>query len=222
MAKVGVCLSGCGFMDGAEIFESVATVYHLEQAGAEVLAVAPDIDQAHVVNHLTGAVMEGETRNVLVEAARIMRGNIKDIAGVAAADMDALIFPGGFGAAKNLSTYAFDGVNCEVHKEVNRLVRDILAANKPLGVICIAPAMLAKILEGSGIRAKLTIGDDTQTAQDIQDMGTTHVACGVTRHITDEENKIVSTPAYMLAQKIGETWGGIAGLVKEVLALIDD
>jgi enhancing lycopene biosynthesis protein 2 len=221
MAKVGVCLSGCGFLDGAEIFESVATLYSLEQAGAEILALAPDIDQMHVVNHLTGEVMDGEGRNVLVEAARIVRGEIKDIAEVTAEDMDALIFPGGYGAAKNLSTYAFEGPNCQVNEEVHRLVREIIAANKPLGVICIAPAMLAKVLEGTGVNTQLTIGNDRQTAQDIEEMGTTHVACSVTKHITDRENKIVSTPAYMLATKIGETWVGIEGLVNEVLALIN-
>ncbi len=221
MSKVGVCLSGCGFLDGAEIFESVATLYHLERAGADILAMAPDIDQAQVVNHITGEAVEGATRNVLEEAARIVRGDIRDIAEVMAEDMDALIFPGGFGVAKNLSTFAFDGPGCQVNDEVHRLVREIIAANKPLGVICIAPAMLAKVLEGTGVNTKLTIGNDPQTAQAIEEMGTTHVACGVTKHITDRENKIVSTPAYMLATKIGETWVGIEGLVNEVLALID-
>ena len=221
MSKVGVCLAGCGFLDGAEIFESVATLYHLERAGADILAMAPDIDQAQVVNHITGEAVEGATRNVLEEAARIVRGDIRDIAEVMAEDMDALIFPGGFGVAKNLSTFAFDGPACQVNDEVHRLVREIIAANKPLGAICIAPAMLAKVLEGTGVNTKLTIGNDPQTAQAIEEMGTTHVACGVTKHITDRENKIVSTPAYMLATKIGETWVGIEGLVNEVLALID-
>ncbi|UCD38086.1 MAG: isoprenoid biosynthesis glyoxalase ElbB [Fidelibacterota bacterium] len=221
MPTVGVCLAGCGFLDGAEIFESVATLYNLEKAGADIVAMAPDIDQAHVVNHVTGDVMEGESRNVLVEAARIVRGDIKDIADVSAEDIDALIFPGGYGVAKNLSTYAFERFNCQVNDEVDRLVRETIAANKPLGVICIAPAMLAKVLEGLGVNTQVTIGNDPQTAQDIEDMGTTHVTCSVTKHITDKENKIVSTPAYMLANKIGETWVGIEGLVNEVLALID-
>ncbi len=219
MPTIGVCLSGSGVYDGAEIFEAVATLYHLDQAGAEYLAMAPNIQQAHVINHATGEEMPAESRNVLVEAARIVRGEIKDIADLDAGDMDGLIFPGGFGAAKNLSTYAFDGVNCTVNQEVNRLAREILAAGKPLGAICIAPAMLAKILEGSGIDTRLTIGSDSKTAQDIESMGTTHVVCGVTEHVTDRENKIVSTPAYMLANRIGETWEGIGGLVKEVLDL---
>lgn len=221
MPTVGVCLSGCGFLDGAEIIESVATLYHLEHAGATILAMAPNVDQAHVVDHRSGEEMAGESRNVLVEAARIVRGDIKDIAEVGAEDMDALIFPGGYGVAKNLSTYAFDGAECQVNEEVHQLVREMIAANKPVGAICIAPAMLAKILEGSGVNTQLTIGNDSNTARDIEEMGTTHVACSVTKHITDRENKIVSTPAYMLAGKIGETWVGIEGLVNEVLALID-
>ncbi len=221
MPTVGVCLSGCGYLDGAEIFESVATLYHLERGGADIMAMAPDVDQHHVVNHITGEEMVGEQRNVLMEASRIVRGDIRDMAEVKAEDLDALIFPGGFGAAKNLSTYAFDGIGCQVNSEAYRLAREIIAANKPLGVICIAPAMLAKILEGMGVNTQLTIGNDRQTAQNIEEMGTTHVACSVTKHITDKENKIVSTPAYMLATKIGEAWVGIEGLVNEVLALIE-
>ncbi len=221
MPTVGVCLSGCGFLDGAEIFESVATLYHLEQAGVQVLATAPNVEQAHVINHLTGDAVEGARRNVLEEAARIVRGKISDITEVSAEDMDALIFPGGYGVAKNLSTFAVDGANCVVNEEVYRLIREIIAANKPLGAICIAPAMLAKVLEGTGVNTRLTIGNDVKTAQAIEEMGTTHIACGVTKHLTDRENKIVSTPAYMLASKIGETWIGIEGLVKEVLELID-
>ena len=220
MPTIGVCLSGSGVYDGAESYESVATLYHLEQAGAQYLALAPDINQAHVINHATGEEMPGETRNVMVEAARIVRGQINDIAKFGADDMDALIFPGGFGAAKNLSTYAFDGAGCTVNPEVQRLVREMLAAHKPIGAICIAPAMLAKVLEGSGVNTKLTIGNDPQTARDIEQMGTTHVACGVTSHIVDRDNKIVSTPAYMLADRISEAWAGIEGLVKEVLNLI--
>ncbi len=221
MPTIGVCLSGSGVYDGAEIYESVATLYHLEQAGAQYLALAPDINQAHVINHATGEEMPGETRNVMVEAARIVRGQINDIAKFGADDMDALIFPGGFGAAKNLSTYAFDGAGCTVNPEVQRLVREMLAAHKPIGAICIAPAMLAKVLEGSGVHTRLTIGNDPQTARDIEQMGTSHVDCGVTSHIVDRDNKIVSTPAYMLADRIGEAWAGIEGLVKEVLELIE-
>lgn len=220
MPKVGVCLSGCGFLDGAEIFESVATLYNLEKAGAQIVAMAPNVTQAHVINHLTSEVMEGEQRNVLVEAARIMRGNITDMANVNANDLDALIFPGGFGAAKNLSTYAFKGADAEVNPDVLRLTRDMVKAGKPLGVICIAPAMMAKILEGIGVRSKLTIGNDAATADHIEAMGSTHEVCPVREYVVDRENKIVSTPAYMLAEKIDDAWTGIAGLVNEVLGLL--
>lgn len=220
MPKVGVCLSGCGFLDGAEIFESVATLYNLEKAGAQIVAMAPNVPQAHVINHLTSEVMEGEQRNVLVEAARIMRGNITDMANVNANDLDALIFPGGFGAAKNLSTYAFKGADAEVNPDVLRLTRDMVKAGKPLGVICIAPAMMAKILEGIGVRSKLTIGNDAATADHIEAMGSTHEVCPVREYVVDRENKIVSTPAYMLAEKIDDAWTGIAGLVNEVLGLL--
>lgn len=220
MPKVGVCLSGCGFQDGAEIFESVATLYNLEKAGAQIVAMAPNVTQAHVINHLTSEVMEGEQRNVLVEAARIMRGNITDMANVNASDLDALIFPGGFGAAKNLSTYAFKGADAEVNPDVLRLTRDMVKAGKPLGVICIAPAMMAKILEGIGVRSKLTIGNDAATADHIEAMGSTHEVCPVREYVVDRENKIVSTPAYMLAEKIDDAWTGIAGLVNEVLGLL--
>lgn len=220
MPKVGVCLSGCGFLDGAEIFESVATLYNLEKAGAQIVAMAPNVPQAHVINHLTSEVMEGEQRNVLVEAARIMRGNITDMANVNASDLDALIFPGGFGAVKNLSTYAFKGTDAEVNPDVLRLARDMVKAGKPLGVICIAPAMMAKILEGVGVRGKLTIGNDAATADDIEAMGSKHEVCPVKEYVVDRENKIVSTPAYMLAEKIDDAWTGIAGLVNEVLGLL--
>ncbi len=220
MPKVGVCLSGCGFLDGAEIFESVATLYNLEKSGAQIVAMAPNVNQAHVINHLTNEVMVGEQRNVLVESARIMRGNITDMASVNASDLDALIFPGGFGAAKNLSSYAFKGVDAEVNPEVLRLARDMVEAGKPIGVICIAPAMMAKILEGIGVHSKLTVGNDAATADHIEAMGSTHEECPVKEYVVDRENKIVSTPAYMLAEKIDDAWTGIAGLVNEVLGLV--
>lgn len=220
MSTIGVCLAGCGFLDGAEIFESVATLYHIENSGANYLAMAPDVDQAHVVNHLTGEVMAGEQRNVLIEAARIVRGNITDVVEVNPDDLDALILPGGFGAAKNLSTYAFDGAECTVNEDVAKLVRAMIDAGKPVGAICIAPATLAKILEGGAISPKLTIGNDAATARDIDAMGSRHINCVVTDFVTDTENRIVTTPAYMLAEKIGDAWTGIGGLVEEILEMV--
>ena len=146
MAKVGVLLSGCGVFDGSEIHEAVLTLLTLDRAGAEIVCMAPNMDQAHVINHLTQEVMN-EKRNVLVESARIARGEIKDLQEVQAPDIDALIIPGGFGAAKNLSDFAFKGTAATVHPEVERLLNDMVAAGKPVGAICIAPGDLD---QGSG------------------------------------------------------------------------
>ncbi len=217
MPKIGVVLSGCGVMDGAEIHESVLTLLALSQAGAEAVCMAPDADQHHVINHLTGKEVN-EKRNVLVESARIARGKIKDVKAVRAADIDALIFPGGYGAAKNLCTFAFDGPDCKVHPEVARLAQEVHKAGKPIGAICIAPALMAKIFQGDAVR--LTLGTDAETAGAVKKMGQQHVDCGVRETCVDKDKKIVSTPAYMLAQNIGEAYEGIRKLVTEVLNLI--
>ncbi|NOZ74344.1 MAG: isoprenoid biosynthesis glyoxalase ElbB [FCB group bacterium] len=221
MPKVGVVLSGCGVYDGAEIHETVITMLALDRAGAEMELMAPNIDQLHVINHLTGEEAEGESRNVLVEAARIARGNIRDIAEVKSDDLDALIFPGGFGVAKNLCDYAMTGAECSVNPDVERLAREIHAAGKPIGVMCIAPAMMAKILGSQGEAVDLTIGSDEKTAADIDSMGAHHVVCPVREMVIDQERKVVSTPAYMEAQHISEAAEGIEKLVVEVLRLID-
>lgn len=193
MAKVGVVLSGCGVYDGSEIHESVLTLYFLDKLGATALIMAPDVDQVHVVNHLTGKVSEGERRNVLAEAARIARGNIKDIKNVRAAEIDALIFPGGYGAAKNLCSFAFDGVNCKVNEDVARLTKEVYALGKPIGAICIAPAMMAKIF-GEATPVELTIGTDKETADAINTMGGRHVSCTANNIVIDSKNRVVSTP----------------------------
>ena len=143
MKKIGVVLSGCGVFDGAEIHESVITLLAIDRAGAQAVCMAPNVDQMHVINHLTGEEAQGESRNVLVEAARIARGEIKDISTVKADDIDALVFPGGFGAAKNLSSFAVNGENCNVNPEVMRLVKEFAAKQKPQAALCIAPAMMA-------------------------------------------------------------------------------
>ena len=142
--KIGVILSGCGVYDGSELNETVITLLAIDRAGAEAVCMAPNIEQMHVINHLSGEPTEGETRNVLVESARIARGNIKDTATVTAADFDALILPGGFGAAKNLCDFAVKGPDCNVNPDVSRLVKETVVAKKPLAAICIAPALLAK------------------------------------------------------------------------------
>jgi enhancing lycopene biosynthesis protein 2 len=216
MSRVGVVLSGCGVNDGSEIHEAVITMLELDKAGAEMVLMAPNIDQMHVVNHYTGTEMD-EYRNVLMESARIARGDIKDMAEVSSSDVDALIFPGGFGVAKNLSDYAMAGAECSVNPDVMRLTKEVHEDKKPIGVICIAPAMMAKIL---GDETEMTIGFDEQTAKDINTMGAKHVSCPVEDIVVDLEKKVVSTPAYMEAKCIKETAEGISKLVVEVLSMV--
>ena len=220
MPKVGVVLSGCGVNDGAEIHESVITMLFLDRAGAEMVLMAPNIDQLHVINHATGEEIEGESRNVLVESARIARGEIKDIVDVTSEDIGALIFPGGFGVAKNLCDYAMAGADCSVNPDVFRLVSEVHSAEKPIGVICISPAMMGKVMEKMGEKVSLTIGNDEQTANDLTTMGAKHVTCPVQEIVVDKDKKVVSTPAYMLAGRISEAADGIEKLVKEVIDLI--
>lgn len=217
MPKIGVVLSGCGFLDGSEIHESVLTLLALSKRGAEAVCMAPDIAQHHVIDHISGKEMK-EKRNVLTEAARISRGNIKDIKTVKASDIDALIFPGGYGAAKNLSTFAFDGADCKVHEDVAKLAVEVHKAGKPIGAICISPAMIAKIFEKGHL--KLTIGNEKEPAQAIESLGNSHVDCAVREICIDQKNKIVSTPAYMLARNIAEAAEGIDKLVAEVLRMV--
>ncbi|MFZ3284594.1 isoprenoid biosynthesis glyoxalase ElbB [Pseudomonas sp.] len=213
--KVAVILSGSGVYDGAEIHESVITLLRLDQRGAQVQCFAPNIAQLHVINHLTGEEMP-ESRNVLVESARIARGNIKDIREADVDDFDALIVPGGFGAAKNLSNFAVEGAGCSVQPEVLALAEAFAEAGKPVGLMCISPALAAKIY-GPGVTC--TIGNDTDTATAMNKMGATHEDCAVTDIIEDKARKLVTTPAYMLAQNISEAASGINKLVDRVLEL---
>ncbi|MCG8311671.1 MAG: isoprenoid biosynthesis glyoxalase ElbB [Pseudomonadales bacterium] len=213
--KVAVILAGCGVYDGSEIYESTLTLLALDQAGVAYQCMAPNIDQMHVINHLTGEE-SGETRNVLVEAARLARGNIIDLAQANADDYDALIIPGGFGAAKNLSTFAVDGTSMKVNADVVALVKATHEQGKPVGLICIAPAM-SPLLFGEGVEC--TIGNDADTAAAINALGGSHQECPVDECIVDNAKKVVTTPAYMLAGSISEAASGINKLVKEVLAL---
>lgn len=215
--KVGVILSGCGVYDGAEIHESVVTLLALDRHGAEAVICAPNAPQMHVVNHLTGEVAEGETRNVLVESARVARGAIRDVADVAAAELDALILPGGFGAAKNLCDFAVAGPECSVHPQVARLVREVHAQGKPVAAVCIAPALVARLLGEES--PELTIGTDADTASALESMGAKHVACPVREIVVDERRKLISTPAYMLAGRISETADGIERTVAKLLEM---
>lgn len=210
-------LSGCGVFDGAEIHESVLTLLFLDRAGAEALCMAPDVDQFHVINHLTHQETQ-EKRNVLVESARIARGNIRDVAMVSASELDALILPGGFGAAKNLSDFALKGPDALVQPDVERLIREMVAAGKPVGAICIAPATLVRAV--SDKKPEVTIGNDTGTAAGIERMGGRHKACTVDRIHVDKANRIVSTPAYMLGPGIKDVAVGIEKLVNEILSMV--
>lgn len=215
MAIIAVVLSGCGVFDGAEIHESVLTMLALEENGATYQCFAPDIPQYHVINHLNGEEST-ESRNVLIESARIARGEIKPITELKAADFDGIIFPGGFGAAKNLCDFAINGKDCQLEPNTLIAAKSFVASNKPLGFICIAPAMIPLIL---GKPIELTIGDDADTANTIEAMGGTHICCPVNQFVVDTANKIVSTPAYMLAANISEAANGIRKLVAKVLAL---
>jgi len=219
--KIGVVLSGCGVYDGSEIHEAVITLLAIDRNGATAVCMAPDIAQMHVVNHLSGEVAAGETRNVLVEAARIARGKIRDIATIRATELDALILPGGFGAAKNLCDFAVKGADCSVNPEVARLLREMVAARKPVAAVCIAPVVLSKVLGADQLPHQLTIGTDTGTAAALTSMGSQHIPCPARDFVIDRANKIVSTPAYMLAGGIAEAAEGIERCVKELLGLID-
>jgi len=218
MTRVGVVLSGCGVKDGSEIHESVITLLALDRLGAEAVCIAPNVPQMDVVDHLKGEPAR-ELRNVLVESARIARGKIVDVKDVRAGDLDALIFPGGFGAAKNICDFAVKGAECTVNPDVKRLAREMHEAKKPIGAICIAPTIVAKIFEGTSAKPKLTIGNDKGTADALVKMGAEHVDRDVRDTLVDEENRIVTTPAYMCATRISEAADGIEKLVGQVLAM---
>ncbi|MFQ5781380.1 MAG: isoprenoid biosynthesis glyoxalase ElbB [Nitrospiria bacterium] len=217
--RIGVVLSGCGYLDGAEIQESVVTLLAIDRAGAEAVCMAPDIDQMHVIDHRTGKEMP-ERRNVLAESARIAHGEIQDVKEVDPAGLDALILPGGYGAAKNLCDFAIKGENCHVQPDVANLVRAVSNARKPIGVICIAPALMAKVAQEKGEQIKLTIGNDAGTASALRKMGIEHVDTKVEDITVDKEHKVVSTPAYMLGRKVSEIAQGIEKLVQAVIEMV--
>jgi len=214
--KIGVLLHGCGVFDGTEIQEAVLTLLSLDRAGVEAVCIAPDKDQMHVVNHVTGQV--SGTRNILEESARIARRNVKNIKSVSVDDIDGLIIPGGFGAAKNLCDFAVKGENCTVDPIVEDFIKNVHNKRKPVGAICIAPVIVAKIL-GKDVKVRLTIGTDKATAEKINKMGAEHIECPVNDFVVDEKYRIVSTPAYMLGPGIKDIAEGIDGLVKAVIEL---
>jgi len=217
MKKVAVILSGCGVFDGAEIHESVLVLLALDRANAQVICAAPDIPQHHVVNHLTKQPSPGETRNVLVESARIARGNIIPLSQLKVAQVDAVILPGGFGAAKNLCNFALAGENFAVNEQVAAVVREAHQLGKPIGFVCIAPAIAAKLFGPD--KVEFTIGNDEGTANALSGGGARHVNCNVFNAVVDRRLKVVTTPAYMLAGRITEAEAGINKLVQAVLEM---
>lgn len=217
MKKIGVILSGCGVRDGSEIHEAVLALLAIDNNGAKAVCFAPDVELDEV-NHVT-MQETGAKRKVLVEAARIARGEISDVKHAKAAELDAIVFPGGFGAAKNLCNFAAAGPQGSVQPDVLKLIRDMAAAKKPICAICIAPAVIALAL-GKDLAPKLTIGNDPGTAQAIGATGATHVACPAVDCVVDRDNLIVSTPAYMLAGGIAEAGKGIEKAIKATLELI--
>ena len=213
--NAAVVLAGCGVFDGAEIHEAVMTLYAIEKTGGTYQIFAPNVMQHHVINHLTGEV-SGETRNVLTEAARIARGKIRALTEYRAADFDALIFPGGFGVAKNLCTYAFDGTDCQVDRVAESAIRETHSAGKPIGALCISPVLIAKVLGNVAV----TIGNDAATAADIKSMGAVHE---IRRHgevTVDRKNRIVTSPCYMLNSRLSDIAADADAAIKAIGELI--
>ncbi|SDN83046.1 Enhancing lycopene biosynthesis protein 2 [Halomonas shengliensis] len=216
--QVAVILSGCGVQDGSEIYETTLTLLRLDQLGIGYRCFAPDIAQHHVVDHRRGEVVEGETRNVLTESARLARGEILPLDELAADEFDAVVLPGGFGAAKNLSTFAEAGAEMQVLDELKEVLEDFHEARKPIGLMCISPVMVPRLL-GNGIA--VTIGHDPGVSGAISAMGGLHRSCGVEDIVVDFEHRVVTTPAYMLATRISEAATGIFKLVDRLDELMD-
>lgn len=214
MKKFAVVLAGSGVYDGAEIHEATLSLYAISKNGGEYEIFAPNINQHHVINHITGEEMP-ETRNVLIESARIARGNIKDLKEFKAEDFDALLFPGGFGVAKNLCSFAFDGPDCKVNEEVAATLKAMHSAKKPIGALCIAPALLAKVLGN----VEVTIGQDAGTAEAINSLGATHTETNHGEIVFDKENKIITTPCYMLDASIAQIGEGAENVVKAIMTM---
>jgi enhancing lycopene biosynthesis protein 2 len=212
MKQFAVVLAGCGAFDGAEIQEAVLTLLAIKKAGADYKIFAPDVNQYHVINHITGDVT-GETRNTLVEAARIARGKIFPLSNFTEDDFDALVFPGGFGAAKNLCSYAFEGAEFKVNKEVEKAIKQMHKQGKPIGAMCIAPVILAKVLKNIGI----TIGNDKVTAADIVKLGSSHKIADFTEVVIDTDNLVFTTPCYMLDADIVQVAVGTENLINAMM-----
>lgn len=218
MRRFGVLLSGCGVNDGSEIHEATLTLFHLDRMGVERICFAPDAPQTRVVNHATGTE-DPSARNMLVEAARIARGAITPLSEVKADDIHGLLIPGGLGAALNLCDYGLKGRDVTVREDVAELLRALREQKKPIGAICIAPVILAKVFGDLGIPIEVTIGGDPKVAADIDSMGAKHVMHLVDEAHVDRKHKIATTPAYMLGSNVAEIAPGIEKVVDTVISM---
>lgn len=221
MAKVGVLLSGCGVQDGSEIHEVVLTMLHLDKNGQEIIPIAPNILQSQVIDHLAGKEMERENRDVLVEAARIARGDIKTISELKTNKLDALILPGGAGAIKNLTNYALMPEECKINKQTQQLILEMIEKKRPVGAICIAPLVVARALIDTDYKPEVTVGYESEPANYIEEeLNAVHIKAEVDEVVVDEELNLFTTPAYMLAESIGEVEQGINKLITRMIDLI--
>jgi enhancing lycopene biosynthesis protein 2 len=225
--KIGVLLSGCGVYDGAEIQEAVFTLLAIDEIGATAVCIAIDEDQHHVINHLTGEEMP-EKRNMLIEAARIARGEVKEISSITPADIDALVIPGGFGSAKNFTSWAFNGPAGEIHPKVKLLIINMVNIGKPIAALCVSPVVVAKALEGSSIHPTMTIGSDQEKSPyDIGGFSDGLEATGAQTEMKtvqeltiDQENKIVSAPCYMMNATVTEIRINIKHAIEALTQLV--
>jgi enhancing lycopene biosynthesis protein 2 len=225
--KIGVLLSGNGVYDGSEIQEAVFTLLSIDENNAEPICFAPNIDQHHVLNHITGDETN-ETRNVLVESARIARGNIKDLIDISAEDLDALVIPGGFGAAKNLTKWAFQGPDGEILPDVKRIINEMVHSGKPVCGLCMGPTVIAKALEGSGVKASLTVGTNEAPSPyeidaisaGIEKTGATAVMKDISEIMVDEDNKIVTAPCYMMEASISQIRNNVKMAIDKTIQMI--
>lgn len=227
MKKVGVILSGCGVYDGSEIHESVSVLIALAQQGMEAVCYAPNSTQHHVINHISGEEMP-EKRNVLIESARIARGQIKDLSTFAISDVDAIVLPGGFGAAKNLSTWAFDGPNASVNEQVKSVIQEVVKAQKPIVSLCISPVIIAKVFEGTHIQPNLTVGttadsspyDIKATSEALQSIGAKTSYTSIQEVLVDEQNKIITAPCYMMEANVAEVFKNVQLAIQKLFEII--
>lgn len=217
--RVGVLLAGCGVQDGSEIYEAVLTILALERGGVEVQAMAPDIEQVEIINHYSGDEERGALRNVLSEAARIVRGKVISTREVSSHELDALVIPGGYGVVKNLCGYAADGAAARVNPDVERLIQEMHGLGKPIGAMCVGPILVALALRNSGKQIEVTVGNDASTSASLESMGARPIATGVDEIHIDPNNKIVSTAAFMLGHSAGEVAPAIEALVGRVLQM---